>query len=255
MARTIPTVARELCLSFPRAEEVVSHGSPDFKVGGKSFAMLCINHHGDGRVALWLRSPEGVQRLYTEARSEAYFIPPYVGPRGWLGVELNKGLDWREIANRVREAYVNAAPSRLAEQLGEVCRIEPPDQDMPPEEIDPILGEYPREILGRLAELCRRLPETSPSERFGNPVWLAGKKTFVCVFHSEGRLKLQFWVGVDQQAFLIADNRYSISMYLGQNGWIDLDVQKQIDWGEVDSLLRNSYRHFALKRMLRALDG
>ena len=55
MARSIPDAVREICLSFPAVEEVSPHGSPDFKVEGKSFATFCVNHHGDGRVALWLR--------------------------------------------------------------------------------------------------------------------------------------------------------------------------------------------------------
>ena len=55
----------------------------------------------------------------------AYFVPPYVGPRGWLGVELNRGLDWNEIAARVREAYQNAAPATLAASVDETIRIEP----------------------------------------------------------------------------------------------------------------------------------
>ena len=247
-------MVRELCLSFPRAEELSSHGSPDFKVAGKSFAIYVLNHHGDGRVALWLRSPGGVQRLYTELNPQAYFVPPYVGPKGWLGVELNQGLDWKEIARRVREAYENAAPASLVSTLGKTICIEPPDREMSPEEINPLLGERPQEILTQLADRCRCLPETSKAGQFGNPVWKAGKKTFVCIHHADGRLQLQFWVGVEQQSLLTSDKRYSIPRYMGHNGWINLDVEKRVNWAEIDSLLETSYRHFALKRMLRALD-
>jgi predicted DNA-binding protein (MmcQ/YjbR family) len=254
VTRSIPTAVRELCLHFPQTEEVSSHGSPDFRVDGKSFARFCINHHGDGRVALWLHSPPGIQRLYTELNPEAYFVPPYVGPRGWLGVELNKGLDWTEIASRVREACENAAPGSLASGMDETIRIEPPDEQMRPEEINPMLGGRPAELLAQLAERCRRLPETSEGEQFGNPVWKAGKKTFVCAHRYTDRLQLQFWVGVEQQSMLTSDKRYSIPKYMGHNGWIDLDVEKQLYWAEIDSLLETSYRHFALKRMLTVLD-
>jgi predicted DNA-binding protein (MmcQ/YjbR family) len=205
-------------------------------------------------VALWLRSPSGVQRLYTELNPGAYFVPPYVGPRGWLGVELNKGLDWNEVAGRVREAYVNAAPASLASRVDEAIRIEPPELEMKPEEINPMLGARPQQVLNQLADRCRRLPETSEGEQFGNPVWKAGKKTFVCAHIGTGRLQLQFWVGVEQQALLTSDKRYSIPKYIGHNGWIDLDIDKRANWSEVDSLLEISYRHFALKRMIRALD-
>ena len=80
------------------------HEKPDFKVKGKSFATFCVNHHGDGKVALWLRMPSGAQQMFTDLDPEAYFVPPYVGPRGWLGVELNKGLNWAEIAMRAHMA-------------------------------------------------------------------------------------------------------------------------------------------------------
>ena len=102
---------RELCLSLPDTEEVSRHGAPNFKVGGKTFAMFVLNHHGDGRVALWLNSPQGAQQLHTQFDHESYFVPPYVGVKGWLGMELNKNLKWSEIYARVREAYEHAAQS------------------------------------------------------------------------------------------------------------------------------------------------
>jgi predicted DNA-binding protein (MmcQ/YjbR family) len=126
---------------------------------------------------------------------------------------------------------------------------------MRPEEMNWMLGQRPVEVLRLLAERCRRLPETSEADQFGNPVWKAGKKTFICAHKYTDRLHLQFWVGVEKQALLTSDKRYSIPKYVGHNGWIDLDVEKYINWVEIDSLLEASYRHFALKRMLRALDS
>ncbi len=70
-AKDIPQAVREICLSFPESEEVISHGSPDFKViGGKTFATFAVNHHGDGHLALWLRAPKGAQSLYVDAEPE-----------------------------------------------------------------------------------------------------------------------------------------------------------------------------------------
>jgi hypothetical protein len=113
-------------LWFPETEEVISHGSPDFRVRGKTFATYVVNHHGDGRLALWLAAPPGAQQHYTESEPKHFFVPPYVGPRGWLGVHLNKGLDWKRIAERVREAYVAAAPKnwvpRPAPHRSSSCR-------------------------------------------------------------------------------------------------------------------------------------
>jgi hypothetical protein len=73
------------------------------------------------------------------------------------------------------------------------------------------------------------------------------------VRHDGKRLTLCFWAGVDQQGLLTADSRYHVPPYMGHNGWIALDVSKNCDWNEIAALLTQSYRHFALKRMLLQL--
>jgi predicted DNA-binding protein (MmcQ/YjbR family) len=205
-------------------------------------------------VALNLASPSGAQQLYTENEPDYYFIPPYVGPKGWLGVELNSDLDWVTISNRVREAWDNVAPRSLAGALVDTPRIEPPDVPMRPEDINPFLRPRAAAVLGQLGERCDRLPETSQTTQFGNPTWKAGKKTFVTTHYRNGRLHLQFWVGGEQQSMLTLDKRYRVPAYMGHNGWIELDVEEHLDWEEVEALLRGSYCHFALKRMLKQLD-
>ena len=252
--KDIGAAVREVCLWLPESEEVPSRGSPDFRVAGRTFATYVVNHHGDGRIALWLRAPPGAQELYTEAEPEHYFVPPYVGPRGWLGVNLDTGLDWRTVAERVREAYLRVAPSRLADELGPTIVIDPPTTSMRPEEVDPLLAERSQQILAALREICLGLPETSEGAQFGNPVWKAGKKTFCGVHHHGGRLHLQFWVGAEMQTMLTFEaDRYQIPAYIGHNGWINLDVEDEVNWDEVEELVLISYRHFALKRMLKAL--
>lgn len=253
MTKTIPEAVRELCLNFPDTQEVISHGFPNFRVAGKTFATFTVNHHGDERVALNVASPSGAQQLHTEMEPEYYFVPPYVGPKGWLGIELNKGLDWKTIANRVREAWDNVAPGKLAKTLDKTPEIKAPNVEMSAEDINPFLQPRSVEIMNALGERCSLLPESNESLQFGNPTWKAGKKTYVTSHHHAGRLSLQFWVGADQQAMLALDERYSIPAYTGHNGWINLDVQVFLDWQEVEALLRQSYRHFALKRMLKEL--
>ncbi len=252
MARTISDAVRELMASFPETEEVESHGSPSFKVRGKTFATYTINHHGDGRVALNLDAPPGAQQLYTEMEPEHFFVPPYTGPKGWLGMELNGDLSWETIAKRTREAYEKAAPAALVKTLGDTISIKPP-RKFKAEEIDPFLGKRGRAVLKALEARCAQLPETHPDRQFGNPVWKAGKKTFVSTAYYTGRMMLLFWVGPDRQLSLSADPRYHIPAYMGHNGWISLDVEDHADWEEIDALLLESYRHFALKRMLKAL--
>jgi hypothetical protein len=255
LPRSIPQVVRELCLAFPAVEETVSHDRPDYRIADKSFARLMVNHHGDGRVGLWLHMPPGAQALYTDLEPEAFFVPPYVGNRGWLGVELNKGLSWVEICARVREAWEHTAPAGLAGELKSTPSIAPPDVEMKPEDINPLLATRVQTVLTEFRKRCERLPEVIEDSQFGRPVWKAGKKTFAGVFSKGGRLHFDFWVGVEHQVMMTGDPRFTIPKFTGHNGWMNLDVEDYLDWTEVEGLLETSYRHFALKRMLRELDA
>ncbi|MEQ8955573.1 MAG: MmcQ/YjbR family DNA-binding protein, partial [Gammaproteobacteria bacterium] len=192
---------------------------------------------------------------YTEAEPQYYFVPQYVGPKGWLGVELERGLSWDTIVERVREAYDKVAPASLRQEFDANPKVKLPVRKLKPEEINPLLATAAQKFLQRIEKLCTALPEVSAHRQFGNPVWKAGKKTFACVHRYEHRLTLQIWVGVDQQNLLTADSRYSVPAYMGHNGWIDLVVEDRINWVEVEQLLLGSYRHFALQRMLKLLDS
>jgi hypothetical protein len=107
---------RELCLALPETSERLSHGAPTFFVRQKrAFLMVMTNHHADGRFALWCAASEGMQKLLVDADPERFFVPPYVGHRGWLGVRLDRGLRWDEVAGIAEDAYAEVAPARLVE--------------------------------------------------------------------------------------------------------------------------------------------
>jgi hypothetical protein len=107
---------REICLALPEVSERPSHGAPTFFVRDKrAFLMVLTDHHGDGRFAIWCAAPEGLQRLLVENDPEKFFVPPYVGHRGWLGVRLDRGLDWRELGGIAEDAYAAVAPAKLVE--------------------------------------------------------------------------------------------------------------------------------------------
>jgi predicted DNA-binding protein (MmcQ/YjbR family) len=255
MAKTIDDAVREICLSFPEAEEAPSHGSPNFKVHGKSFAMYTVNHHGDGRVSLWLSSPPGAQDIHVRGEPKHFFVPPYVGPKGWLGVHLNKGLSWNRIALLVREAYEKVGPPRLRARIGDTIKIKPPTEKLTPEQLNPMQGKAGQRLLKSMRKICLALPETSEGEQFGSPTWRAGKKSFALAYFADKRLHAGFWVGVDRQGLLTSDERFTIPKYIGPNGWIGLDVHDRIDESELRALALASYHHFANKRMLAALDA
>jgi predicted DNA-binding protein (MmcQ/YjbR family) len=253
MARDTHQAVREACLWLPEAEEFLSHGSPNFRVRGKTFATFVVNHHGDGRVGLWLTAPPGSEDLHVRAEPKHYFVPPYVGPKGWLGVILDRGIDWRQVLTLIREGYEKVAPPDLRARIGKTPRIKPPAKALSASQIDPFKSARALAVLARLRKICLKLPDTGEGSQFGHPTWLAGKKTFAIARYAGARLMLCFWVGVDQQGLLTADPRYEIPPYIGHNGWIALDVTRQCDWQEVESLTLQSYRHFALKRMLLKL--
>ena len=107
---------RQTCLDLPETSERLSHGAPTFFVRGKrAFVMVLTDHHGDGRFAIWCAAPEGMQRMLVEADTERFFVPPYVGHRGWLGFRLDRRLDWDELAGILEDAYVEVAPPKLVE--------------------------------------------------------------------------------------------------------------------------------------------
>ena len=113
---------RRLCLALPEVTERLSHGEPTWFVRGKKVFVTFANHHHDDRLAFWCAAPSGAQAALVTEAPERYFVPPYVGGRGWLGVYLDVPVDWTEIAEVVSDAYREIAPKRLAAQVG----TEPP---------------------------------------------------------------------------------------------------------------------------------
>jgi predicted DNA-binding protein (MmcQ/YjbR family) len=255
LVRDTHQAVREVCLWLPEAEEFMSHGSPNFRVRGKTFATYAVNHHGDARVALWLNAVPGSQDLHVRAEPAHFFVPPYVGPRGWLGVVLDQGIAWKRVAALVREAYEKVAPAELRARIGKTPSLKAPGRPLTASQLDPMKSPRALAVLKPLRKLCLDLPESREQRQFGHPVWQAGKKTFAWARYDGQQLTLSFWVGVDRQGLLTADPRYRIPPYMGHNGWIALDVSRHCDWDEVAALALQSYRHFALKRMLLRLPG
>lgn len=118
MPRTKPLDrVRKICLALPEATEKVAWGEPTFRVRDKLFVMYNDNHHGDGRTAIWCKAEPGGQEILVGADPERFFVPPYVGKSGWIGIDLKGGVDWREVAALVEESYRMTAPKRLLATL------------------------------------------------------------------------------------------------------------------------------------------
>ena len=109
---------RQICMALPDACERETWGSPTFRVRDRIFAMI---RRDDGRVAVWIKASAGAQEVLIGAAPERFFRPPYVGPKGWIGVWLDDAPDWApdwaDVAAHVRRSYGLIAPRKLAKLL------------------------------------------------------------------------------------------------------------------------------------------
>jgi hypothetical protein len=105
---------RRICLSLPEATEKEAWGEPTFRIRDRLFAMYAsgANHHGAGREALWCHAPPGAQEFLVASAPERFFVPAYVGVRGWIGIVLDR-TDDLELEVHVRQAYCVVAPKKL----------------------------------------------------------------------------------------------------------------------------------------------
>ncbi len=102
---------RRLCLALPEAHEVMAWGEPTFRVRNKMFATFAsaAKHHGRGRHAAWVKALPVNQDLLVRSAPRRVFVPPYVGPSGWVGLYLDDVADWDEIQRLCGRGIVGRA--------------------------------------------------------------------------------------------------------------------------------------------------
>jgi predicted DNA-binding protein (MmcQ/YjbR family) len=101
---------RQVCLALPGAVEKETWETPTFRVRDKIFAMANV---ADGRMGVWCKAPPGAQAILVAAAPDRFFRPPYVGHKGWIGIWLDDGTDWDEVADLIGRSYRMTAPKRL----------------------------------------------------------------------------------------------------------------------------------------------
>ena len=110
----ILTRVRAICMALPETTEKEAWGAPTFRVRDKLFCHFRDNHHGDGRIAIWCKAPHGDQELLVETRPKLFFVPPYVGPSGWVGMVLARP-NWALATELLTHGYrMNASKRQLA---------------------------------------------------------------------------------------------------------------------------------------------
>jgi hypothetical protein len=102
---------RAVCFALPEAKEELMRRGPSYRVADKIFA---LERPRDDWLALWCKVPEGSREILLQAEPTRFFIPPYFGPKGWIGVRLDEKADWREIEAFVRRGYQRSRPSDWA---------------------------------------------------------------------------------------------------------------------------------------------
>jgi predicted DNA-binding protein (MmcQ/YjbR family) len=103
-----------LCLKLPEAEERQTWEIQTFRVREKIFALYGT---GTGSPALTCKAPPGVQQILVGSDAARFYVPPYVGHKGWIGIRLDEAADWAEIEALVTRSYRMTAPKKLAAQL------------------------------------------------------------------------------------------------------------------------------------------
>jgi predicted DNA-binding protein (MmcQ/YjbR family) len=106
----------ELCRALPESDRSLRGDHADFRVRQRVFAYFLNNHHGDGIVSICCKSELGKNVDRASSDPERFYLPAYIGARGWFGLRLDRGpIDWREVANILELSYCLVAPKVLAQ--------------------------------------------------------------------------------------------------------------------------------------------
>ena len=110
-----PAIAklREICLALPEVFEKEAWGECTFRVtGGSMFAMTDNNHHNSGHLAVWVKAPAMVQEILVNSDPKRFFVPPYMGSKGWVGVRIDGRVKWDQAAAILKDGYLMSAPAK-----------------------------------------------------------------------------------------------------------------------------------------------
>ena len=216
------------------------------------FVMFLDDHHADGRLAVWCKATHDEQRARVASDPDVFFIPPYVGVKGWVGARLDcPTVDWIDLAILLEQGWTDIAPKRMARDAGSAPprpRAKPPVRRTTDEALA-------RGALERLAPLCLAFPEANCERESRHATFRVRKKTFVYFLdnhHGDGIVGVCVKVAAGENETLIASNpkRFYSPAYIGAHGWVGvrLDVGR-VDWRDVAERVDASYRRAAPKRL------
>ena len=238
---------RAICFDYACTEEKLSHGAPFFHVRGKGFVTFASDHHGDGRVAAWCKSTLDEQQRLVRSKPEVYFVPPYVGVKGWVGVRLEgPTTDFEALAIIVEEAWRSVVPKRLEAALPGA----PPPAPVYPT-TDPAVAAA---ALAWLTGLAESLPGATHERSASQATFRVGAKPFAYLVdnqHRDGIVAVYFRVARDEAAALVekTPKRYFSPAYIGAKGWVAARVDTaKVPWKELARRVTASHAAVGPKR-------
>lgn len=242
---------RELCYRFPGTEEKLTYGAPAFHVRGKLFASFADHEEYDGRVSAMVKMERADQQRLVRQDPERFYVPKYIGVKGWTGVVLNRpSTDWIELAILIEEAWSSVVPKSVANGP---ARPPPPPPRLPT--TDP---EVAAAALARLEKICGKLPETKVEREGSHASFLVADKTYAYFLdnhHGDEEIAVAVRVPKPKHAALAKKDpkRFYLPAYIHARGWVAMRLTGKVDWKEVAERLEASYRSAAPKRLAGAV--
>jgi hypothetical protein len=243
---------REICLRFPLTDEKLSHGAPSFHVRGKMFLIFVDDHHDDGLLAVWCKSTLEDQRRLVRSNPTRFFVPPYVGVKGWVGVIVAAKLaDWIELSILVENAWASVAPPRALRD-GQISVGKPPPASARVT-TDPAIAH---EALERLTAICLALPEATCQRKSRHATYQVRKKTFAYFLdnhHGDGFIAACVKGDPREHERLVAaePKRFFLPAYIGTRGYIGIRLDlPRVDWNAVVERVSAAYRRAAPKGLV-----
>jgi hypothetical protein len=242
---------RAIALRFPWAEEKLSHGAPSFHVRGKMYLTFVDDHHGDGRIAVWCKSTTDEQRRLVAVQPSRFFVPPYVGVKGWVGVDVHpERADWIDLSILVEHGWASVAPSRLLRGHGTS-----PAPTLPARRRVTTDAEAARAAFDRLAAICLAFPDASCERRGKHATFRVQRKPFAYFLdnhHGDGFIAACTKGDAREHARAIASDpsRFFSPAYVGPRGYLGIRLDaRRVDWKEVAARAEAAYRSVAPKSL------
>jgi hypothetical protein len=241
---------RAICMGFPATQEKLSHGSPVFHVRGKLFVMFMDQHHDDGRVAVWCKATHQEQRAMVQDDPDRFFVPPYVGVKGWVGVRLDKPApDWVGLSIVAEHGWTSVAPPKV--RSGQWVPDAPPPPPPVRKTTDPKVA---REALARVTKVCLALPDTTCEREAQHATFRAKKKVFAYFLdnhHGDGVVSVCVKMPKQEAAAISKKEpkRFYLPAYIGGMGYVGVRLDgSRIDWKDVEARIAASYEAATSKR-------